>query len=60
MFVMYTFRYQQSFCGYRDGKPLYKDITRKRINCYVKVDQTDDGEEYEVYVGRYNSYRHRR
>ena len=36
---------------HRNDKPLYKDITRKRINWYVKVEQTDDGEEYEVLLG---------
>lgn len=36
---------------HHNGKPLYKDITRKRINWYVKVDQTEDGEEYEVLLG---------
>lgn len=37
--------------AHHNGKPLYKDITRKRINWYVKVEQTEDGDEYEVLLG---------
>lgn len=46
-----TVYFEQSFCGYRDGKPVYKDITRKRVKCYIKVEQTEDGEEYIVMLG---------
>lgn len=46
-----TVYFEQSFCGYRDGRPVYKDITRKRVKCYVKVEQTEDGEEYIVMLG---------
>ncbi len=46
-----TVYFEQSFCGYRDGRPVYKDITRKRVKCYVKVEQTVDGEEYIVMLG---------
>lgn len=46
-----TVYFEQSFCGYRDGRPVYKDITRKRVKCYVKVDQTEDGDEYIVMLG---------
>lgn len=46
-----TVYFEQSFCGYRDGRPVYKDITRKRVQCYVKVEQTEDGDEYIVMLG---------
>lgn len=46
-----TVYFEQSFCGYRDGRPVYKDITRKRVKCYVKVEQTEDGAEYIVMLG---------
>lgn len=46
-----TCYFEQAFCGYRDGKPIYKDITRKKIKCYVFVEQTEDGEEYIVMLG---------
>lgn len=46
-----TVYFEQSFCGYRDGRPVYKDITRKRVKCYVKVEQTEDSQEYIVLLG---------
>lgn len=38
-------------CGSRDGRTEYKDITRKHLKWYVKVEQTEDGDEYEVLLG---------
>lgn len=46
-----TCYFEQVFCGYRDGRPIYRDITRKRVKCYVFVEQTEDGEEYIVMLG---------
>lgn len=46
-----TCYFEQAFCGYRDGKPIYKDITRKKIKCYILVEQTEDGEEFIVMLG---------
>lgn len=46
-----TCYFEQAFCGYRDGKPIYKDITRKRVKCYVMVEQTEDGEELIILLG---------
>lgn len=46
-----TCQYDQAFAGYRDGRPVYKDITTKRIKCYVKVEDTEDGEEYIIMLG---------
>lgn len=46
-----TCYFEQVFCGYRDGRPIYRDITRKRVECRVLVEQTEDGEEYIVMLG---------
>lgn len=46
-----TCYFEQKFCGYRDGNPVYRDITKKRVKCYVKTEQTEDGEEYIVLLG---------
>lgn len=46
-----TCYFEQKFCGYRDGAPVYKDITKKKVKCYVKTEQTEDGEEYIVLLG---------
>lgn len=46
-----TCYFEQAFCGYRDGRPIYKDITRKRVKCYVMVEQTEDGEELIILLG---------
>ena len=39
------------FIGYRDGIPVYKDITRKKVKCYVEVQDAEDGLEYVVLLG---------
>lgn len=46
-----TCYFEQAFCGYSDGKPIYKDITRKKIDCYVIVEDTEEGQEYIVLLG---------
>lgn len=46
-----TCYFEQAFAGYRDGRPIYKDITRKRVKCYVRKEQTEDGTEYIVMLG---------
>ena len=46
-----TVYFEQTFCGYRDGRPVYRDITRKRVKCYVRIDQTEDGDEPIVMLG---------
>ena len=38
-----TCQYDQTFVGYRDGRPVYKDITTKRIKCYVTLSTSEDG-----------------
>jgi hypothetical protein len=46
-----TCQYDQAFVGYRDGRPLYKDITTKRIKSYIKAEDTEDGTEYIIMLG---------
>lgn len=46
-----TCQYDQAFVGYLDGKPIYKDITTKRIKCYVYAEDTEDGFEYIIMLG---------
>lgn len=46
-----TCQYDQAFIGYRDGRPTYKDITTKRVKCYVKVEGTEEGTEYIILLG---------
>lgn len=46
-----TCEYDQAFVGYRDGRAVYKDITTKRIKCYLKVEQTANGDELIVLLG---------
>lgn len=48
-----TCYFEQAFCGYRDGVPVYKDITRKKVKCYVikeKVLDDQGGEQIEYMV----------
>ena len=46
-----TCSFDQVFIGYRDGIPVYKDITRKKVKCYVEVQDAEDGLEYVVLLG---------
>lgn len=46
-----TVQYVQVFQGYRDRKLQYADKTVKRVVCFVKKDQTIDGEEYVILLG---------
>lgn len=46
-----TCYFDQVFIGYRDGIPIYKDITRKKVKCYVEVQDAEDGLEYVVLLG---------
>ena len=46
-----TCEYDQAFVGYRDGRPVYKDITTKRIKCYIKTEQTAKGIDFIVLLG---------
>lgn len=43
--------YYQAFRGQNNGKTIYKDITRKKIKCYVERQETEDGFEYSVLFG---------
>ena len=46
-----TVAFVQVFVGYRDGKPVYSDRTKKRVKCYVLKEETVDGDEYIVKLG---------
>lgn len=46
-----TCEYDQAFVGYRDGIPVYKDITTKRIKCYITVEETEEGTEFIIMLG---------
>lgn len=46
-----TCYFEQAFCGYRDGRPVYKDITRKKVECHIFVLDTEEGEMYVVRLG---------
>lgn len=35
-----TCTFVQAFCGYRDGRPVYKDITKKRVTCQIFGEET--------------------
>lgn len=46
-----TCQFDQAFVGYRDGRPVYQDITTKRVKCYVYAEDTEDGFEYVILLG---------
>lgn len=35
--------FKQAFIGYKDGKPVYKDITEKKVDCYIFVEDIFGG-----------------
>lgn len=46
-----TCQYDQKFIGYKDGRPIYQDITTKHIKCYVTLISTEVGNEFIVLLG---------
>lgn len=46
-----TAYFEQTFVGYRDGRPVYKDRTRKKVKIYIMGEETLEGYEYIVYLG---------
>ena len=46
-----TCQFDQAFIGYRDGIPQYKDITTKRVKCYIIRERTEERVEYIVRLG---------
>lgn len=46
-----TAYFEQIFVGYRDGKPVYKDRTRKKVKVYILAEETIDGQEFIVLLG---------
>lgn len=53
LFVCTCF-FEQAFTGYKDGRPVYKDITRKAVKCYVIQEEIEvieeGGDKYEYLV----------
>lgn len=46
-----TAYFEQTFVGYRDGTPLYKDRTRKKVKVYILAEEIIDGEKFIVLLG---------
>lgn len=46
-----TCYFEQAFIGYQDGRPIYKDITRKHVKCYVFAEETENGTELMILLG---------
>lgn len=46
-----TVYFQQAFAGFRDGRPVYIDITEKAVKCYVEIIDGEDGKECIVRLG---------
>lgn len=46
-----TAYFEQIFIGYQDGKPAYKDRTRKKVKVYILAEETIDGQEFLVLLG---------
>lgn len=46
-----TAYFEQIFVGYRDGIPIYKDRTRKKVKIYILAEETIDGQEFIVLLG---------
>ena len=46
-----TCQYDQAFEGVRDGRLSYRDVTTKRIKCYVVAEDTEDGWEFIILLG---------
>ena len=46
-----TCQYDQAFEGIRDGRLIYRNITTKRIKCYLTAEDTEDGWEYVIKFG---------
>lgn len=43
--------FEQIFVGYRDGRPVYKDRTKKKVKVYIMAEETIDGQEFIVLLG---------
>lgn len=46
-----TAYFEQTFVGYRDGVPIYKDRTMKKVKVYILAEETIDGQEFIVRLG---------
>ncbi len=43
--------FEQIFVGSRDGRPVYKDRTRKKVKVYILAEETLDRQEFMVLLG---------
>lgn len=50
MFVC-TCVFDQIVSGINDGKIVYKDITQKKVRCYIQAEDNEDGVEYIIKLG---------
>lgn len=46
-----TAYFEQVFVGYRDGRAIYKDRTRKKVKVYIITEETIDRQEFMVLLG---------
>lgn len=50
-----TAYYSQSFAGMRDGKPMFRDVTRKKCKIHILIESTCDGPHAIVLLGDINA-----
>lgn len=43
--------FDQIVSGINDGKIVYKDITQKKVRCYIQAEDNEDGVEYIIKLG---------
>ena len=46
-----TAYFELVFVGYREGHPVYKDRTRKKVKVYILAEETIDGQDFIVLLG---------
>ena len=37
--------------SYKDGQPIYKDVTLKKAKCYIEKQNSEEGNEYTILFG---------
>lgn len=43
--------YNQECIDYKDGQPIYKDVTLKKAKCYIEKQNSEKGNEYTILFG---------
>ena len=43
--------YNQECIDYKDGQPIYKDVTLKKAKCYIEKQNSEEGNEYTILFG---------